>query len=109
MENIVSSYDFVSKFKSMGTERFYRFLISYGIGKLVQIKDGYNNTLPEIELLSYHDRFMIAYRKSGEPDCLLLAKIFRRAAHKIYRASLKSNLTKKDTRFLNVVQKVATK
>lgn len=110
MANVVSSYDFIGKYKSVGPERFYRFLISYGINKLVQAKDGYSSEVaPEIELLDYHDRFMIAYRKSGAQECLELARVFRRAAHKIYRASLKSNLSKKDTRFLNVIQKVSSK
>lgn len=112
MENIVNSYDFISKYKSVGKERFYRFLISYGIGKLVKIKDGYDTDVaaPEIELLDYHDRFMIAFRKGQGDDYLELAKLFRRAAHKIYRASVKSNLIKqRDPRFLSIVLKVARK
>ena len=72
--------------------------------KLSKINDTeYDGVSPEIELLEYHDQVMALYRKGASKDHLELAKIFRRAAHKIYRMGLKQNLLSRNNKFLNVV------
>lgn len=106
MGNSAVKHDFLNKYRLVGNERFYKFLLAFGIDRLIKLRDGVSKgTNPEIEFLEYYDHFLVLYRRSGEGDYLDLAKIFRRAAHKIYRAALKSNMTEKNPRFLNVVPK----
>ena len=95
---------FVPKYLEAGEERFYRFLLYYASNKLVFIKKGsFKGTSPEVDLLDYYDQFIILYRREGEDIYLDLARVFRRAAHKVYRVMLKSQMTEKNQRFLNLV------
>jgi hypothetical protein len=96
--------EFVPKYLSVGEPKFYRFLLFYALNKLITIEKGsYKGTSPELELLDYYDQFIILYRREGEEIYLDIARIFRRAAHKIYRVMLKKNMTTYNLKFLNLV------
>lgn len=96
--------EFVPKYLAAGELKFYRFLLFYALNKMVYIEKGvYKGKSPEIDFLDYYDQFIILYRREGEEVYLDLARVFRRAAHKIYRVMLKKNLTERNPRFLNLV------
>jgi len=92
---------FISKYKSMGEDRFYRFLLSYAMDKIANFEK--KDISPEVELIGYYEKFLQLYRREGEIDYLELAKIFRKAGNKIYRVLLKTNSINKNNKFLNVV------
>jgi hypothetical protein len=96
--------EFIPKYMMVGATNFYRFLIVYAMNKLVEIENkSYKGTSPEIDFLNYHDQFLAMYRREGENILLELAKVFRKAGHKVYRTLLKKGLTNRNTRFLNLV------
>jgi hypothetical protein len=95
---------FVPKYLSSGEAKFYNSLLFYAVGKLMAIdKKEYNGISPNLELLEYHDQFIILYRREGEEIYLEIAKVFRKAAHKIYRIMLKKQLSPRNGKFLNLV------
>ncbi len=96
--------EFVPKYLAAGEQKFYRFLLLYALNKLISIeKETYKGTSPELEFLGYYDQFIILYRREGEDVYLDLSRVFRKAAHKIYRVMLKKKMTEKNTKFLNLV------
>jgi hypothetical protein len=96
--------EFVPKYLAVGEQKFYNFLLTYALNKLISIEKGsYTGESPELEFLDYYERFMILYRREGEDVCLDLARVFRKAAHKIYRVLLKKNKTERNLKFLNLV------
>jgi hypothetical protein len=96
--------EFVSKYLSVGEQKFYRFLLVYSLNKLILINKGDSvDQTPDLELLDYHNRFIILYRREGEEVYLRLARLFRKAAHKIYRIMLKKGMTAPNAKFLNLV------
>lgn len=95
---------FISRYSTIGDENFYQFLISYALTKIEEKKKK-NNINPEIELLNYSDRFLHLYRKENKEVYLIISKIFRKAAHSIYRKLLKQKMIKENKRFLNLVKK----
>ena len=51
--------EFIPKYLATGDEKFYRFLLTYALKKLVLINNGtYKGTSPDLELLDYYDRFL---------------------------------------------------
>lgn len=95
---------FVPKYLATGEEKFYRFLLLYALNKLIAIEAGtYDGQAPNLEFLDYHDRFIILYRREGEDVYLRVARVFRKAAHKIYRVMLKKKMTQINPKFLNLV------
>lgn len=93
---------FVNKYSNLGEEKFYKFLITYSLNRLVDInKENYN---PALELLEYYDMFLKLYRKDGDDIYLDLAKQFRKAANRIYRIILKKGLIEKNNKFLNSIK-----
>ncbi len=96
--------DFLPKYLSSGDDKFYKFLLVYALNKIVLFKlQDFKGTSPEVELLFYHDKFMALHRREGNIEFFKIAKIFRKAAHKIYRAMLKKNMIEKSNKFLNLV------
>lgn len=96
--------EFLTKYKSEGNEKFYRFLLVYSVQKMIVLEKKEHPILPpNLELLEYYDQFIILYRREGEEIYLDIAKVFRKVAHKIYRVMLKKNLTPKNSKFLNLV------
>jgi len=96
--------EFLPKFVENGEPKFYRAIIFLALQKLVLMNKGlYRGIPPNLEYLDYHDRFIILYRREGDEVYLRIAKMLRKAAHKIYRIMLKKNMTAPDPRFLNLV------
>ncbi len=96
--------EFVPKYLAAGESKFYRLLTVYGVKKMMEIEKGtYKGISPELHFLESYNQFIILYRREGEEVYLALARVFRRAAHKIYRLMLKKNMTEKNTKFLNLV------
>ena len=98
------SKDFISKYLAVGESKFYSFLLIYATNKLMLIDKGtYKGCYPDLEFLDYYDKFIILYRREGDLNYIEIAKIFRKAAHKIYRLMLKKQMTPHNARFLNLV------
>lgn len=96
--------EFLPKYQSLGDDKFYKFLLAYAVSKLANIKNGtYKRITPDLELLEYHNYFLILYRKEGKSIYLNLAKLFRKASHRIYRLMLRQKLTERNLKFLNLV------
>jgi hypothetical protein len=96
--------NFVPKYLATGEQKFYRFLLLYALNKLIYIeKDSFKGISPELEFLDYYDQFIMLYRREGEDVYLELARVFRRAAHKVYRVMLKKSMTERNAKFLNLV------
>jgi hypothetical protein len=95
--------DYVQKYRLIGEQKFYRNLLSFAIKRLVFIQnDGYSGLLsPELDFLRLSENFLFLYRRESEDIYLDLSRVFRKAAHKIYRILLKKNLTSKNIKFLN--------
>jgi hypothetical protein len=91
---------FVTKFSSIGNEKFYKFLLNYAVNRITEPV----GISPEIELLDYHDRFLVLYRRENDAIYLDIAKLFRKAGNKIYRIMLKKDLIEKNDRFLNIIK-----
>jgi len=95
---------FVPKYLATGELKFYRFLLLYALNKLIHIEKGsFKGKTPELEFLDYYDQFIFLYRREGEEVYLDLARVFRKAAHKVYRVMLKKNMTERNVKFLNLV------
>jgi hypothetical protein len=96
--------EYVPKYSTDGEQKFYRYLLVSALNKLVLIDKGmYKGTTPELEFLDYYDRFIILYRREGDEVYLRIAKMLRKAAHKIYRIMLKKKMTAPNAKFLNLV------
>jgi hypothetical protein len=97
--------EFIPKYLAIGDVKFYKFLLTYAVNKMIALEKGdYKGISPEIELLSYCDQFLVLYRKEGEEVHFNLAKVFRKAGHKIYRILLKKELTVKNDKFLTLIK-----
>jgi hypothetical protein len=103
-ENDTIRKEFVDKYKNVGEQKFYDFILTFGIDKLFKLHTGdFKGTSPELELLEYYNKFLSFYRSGKGDECLELAKIFRKAAHKIYRVGLKKGMVEKNSKFLSLV------
>lgn len=92
------------KFIANGEGKFYRSIIFLALQKLILIESGtFKGMPPHLEYLEYHDKFMILYRREGDQVYCSIARMLRKAAHKIYRIMLKKNMTQKNAKFLNLV------
>lgn len=103
---------FVTKFSSFGNEKFYKFLLNYAVNKIIVNEEAKKENpkvqptglSPEAELMDYYDRFLLLYRRENDLIYLEIARLFRKAGHKIYRIMLKKNMIQRDGRFLNLVE-----
>jgi hypothetical protein len=96
--------DYIDKYNSVGEQKFYRLLLSDAINKLIKMRDNdYKGISPEMELLSFSDKFLQLHRREGDVLHLELSRLFRKAAHKVYRIGLKVNLWERNLKFLNLV------
>lgn len=103
-ESDTISKTFIEKYKSIGKEQFYNFILTFAVDKLFKLQmSSHKGTSPEIELLEYYNKFLSFYRSGKGDECLELAKIFRKAAHKIYRVGLKKGMVKESNNFLALV------
>lgn len=96
--------ELLAKYKTEGDIDLYQYLIVQAVSRIDKIEKGEKNiTMPYLDFLACYDQFIILYRREGDDTYLNIAKIFRRAAHKIYRVMLKKNLTPKNKKFLNLI------
>lgn len=101
---------FITKYSSFGDEKFYKFLLNYAINKIIANEEtekdspkSESSLSPAAELLDYHDKFLFLYRKESDFIYLEIARVFRKAAHKVYRIMLKKRIIEKSSKFLNTV------
>lgn len=93
---------FVTKYSSFGGEKFYKFLLNYAVNRIVNYTEN-KGASPELELMDYYDKFLILYRRENDAIYLEIAKLFRKAAHRIYRMMLKKDMIDKNSKFLTLV------
>jgi hypothetical protein len=91
---------FIDKYSSLGEEKFYKFLLKYAMDKITTNNNGIS---PELELIDYYEKFVDVYRQENLDIYLCIAKLFRRAAHRIYYVLLDINPSVKNDKFLNLV------
>ncbi len=103
MDTVALKTELLPKFLQLGDERFYRFLLVLGAQRIVSLEKGEQVVFPNLELLEFHDQFVILNRREADDRYLQIAKVFRRAAHKIYRLMVKRNLIEPNPRFLRAV------
>lgn len=96
--------EIVPKFVASGERKFYRSIVVLALKKLVLIEKGlYKGLPPHLEYLEYYDQFIILYRREGDEVYLSIAKMLRKAAHRVYRIMLKKNMTAPHPKFLSLV------
>ena len=96
--------ELLAKYKENANIDIYQYLVMEAISRIDLIEKGEKNiNMPYSDFMSCYDQFIILYRREGEDIYLDIAKIFRRAAHKVYRIMLKKKLTPKNNKFLNLV------
>lgn len=101
-----SNKQLLERFTLTGEKKFYNFLITEAINKLILIQKGnYKEISPDIQYLDYYDKLIVLYRREGVNEYLEMAKLFRKAAHRIYRVMLKKQLTNYNFKFLNLITK----
>jgi hypothetical protein len=93
---------FLGKYEAVGADKFYNFLIEYAENRILDTNK--NGLSPELELMGYHDKFIALFRKEHNPTFLELSRLFRRAAHKVYRIMLKNGSIEQSEKFLNTVE-----
>jgi len=95
---------YLPQYLADGEQRFYRSLLTYGLSKMVAMKEGkFRGATPEVEFLEYHDIFLYLYRREGDTSFLEMSRLFRKAAHKLYRVMLKMEMVPRNPKFLNLV------
>lgn len=88
----------IAQLNKRGSDGFYRHLIAVGIKKSVNIEN------PQDEMIEMSDSFLQLNRRTGEEIYAELYRLFRRAAHSLYRQFNKQNKKSKiNNRFLHVV------
>jgi hypothetical protein len=96
---------FIKTYTLHGSERFLELLLNRSMESMKSIKNSSQREFaPELELISYYEKFLDLYRKENNEIYLNIAKQFRKAAHKVYRELLKHGETKINERFLNIVK-----
>ena len=92
---------FLAKYAQIGGEKFYQFLVDYGTNRLN--KGELQPPTPEMEMISYHDKFLSLARREHNEEYREIAKLCRRAAHRVYRLMLEVGLTEPNPKFLALV------
>jgi hypothetical protein len=96
--------NYVEKYNAVGERQFYKFLLSYAVERMVKAKNGEKGSVsPEVEFLERAEKFLHFYRQDNQDIYLNISRIFRKAAHKIYRLCLKNGTIKRNNKFLNLV------
>lgn len=93
---------FLTKYNSVGNAQFYNFLVSYAMD-LIDNRKFDKRKMPDVMLYEYYEIFLDLFRKEGNVLYLQISSQFRRASNTIYRELLKQKLTRKNSKFLNVV------
>lgn len=104
MTEDLSKSEFYKKYAYVGEAKFYRFLLCYGVNKIVKVEKDETFISPEIELLELSNKFLFSYRRQSNLEFLEISKLLRKAANKIYRMMLKKDLTNHNNKFFNLVK-----
>ena len=80
-----------------GEDGFYRHAVAFGIKESIQTPN------PENEMLEMSEAFFLLNRRTGEDLYNTFGKIFRRAAHTLFRQLKKEETAKPSKKFLRVV------
>lgn len=99
--------DFLSHYQKIGKDQFYRFLLTLAIQKLAKGAKEKKKISPELEYLDIYEKCIILYRRNSNELYLDIAKVFRKAAYKIYRLMLQKGMTERNAKFFNIVIKKA--
>lgn len=96
--------EFVKKYKELGADAFYKLVLIEGLEVILKIhEDKYDGVYPDIQLLTQYNKFLSLYRKYNKDIYLDVAKIFRRAAHKLHRVMVRKKIITKNDKFLNSI------
>jgi hypothetical protein len=97
---------YLSLLKIHGENGLYALLIYSGaVYNIKKIHGNISENLSEVDLLNLSDNFFILFRKNGDNNYFLLGKVFRRAAHVLYRYLLKKDKSKNiNPKFLNLIK-----
>lgn len=91
----------IAEFKTLlekkGEEGFYRHAVATGIKLSVK------KPHPEIDMIELSEGFLLLNRQTGENLYSIIARIFKRAAHKLYRQFNKEDDKLVSKKFLRVV------
>jgi hypothetical protein len=80
-----------------GEDGLYRKAVGTGIIRFATIKE------PDVELLEISDAFFAMFRRNGDEVLFTMGKVFRRAAHTLFRQIRKEDLNP-NKRFLQMVK-----
>lgn len=90
--------NYIQQLTERGEDGFYRHLIAIGIKRSIHIKD------PQVEILNTSEGFLLLFRKTGDKIYDKFYRLFRRAAHTLYRQfNKKEAKSKQSNRFLHAV------
>lgn len=102
--SIESLKEFIPTYVGGGEEKFYRSIILAALHKIIESEKGlYKGLPPHLQYLEHYEGFLILYRREGDLVYLDMARMLRKASHKIYRIMLKKNLANINHKFLNLV------
>jgi len=101
MLNTAQRIDILEAYNFVGASKFYRLLLSNGIKQLVEYEEGMIK--PELQYLDIADRLLTSFRQEKQSIYLELSKLFRQAAHKIYRIANQVGISPANKRFLQLV------
>lgn len=88
----------IAQLTKRGEEGFYRHLVAIGVKRSVSVKS------PQDEMLELAESFLQLNRRTGEQIHADLYRLFRRAAHALYRQFNDNNTKSKvNNRFLHAV------
>lgn len=93
---------FLAKYEKAGNEQFYDFLVSYGTNRINNANE-IKGATPEVELMNYYEQFLTLFRITDEKIYIDIARVFRRASHKIYLLMVKKEMIRRSDKFLNLV------
>ena len=100
-QEVVDNY--VEYFHKKGEDALCKYIIGLGLKR--GLKRGLNIQNPELEILYISESFFALYRSTGKEVYFDMGRVFRRAAHKIYRIFLKTDKEKEiNAKFLNKVR-----
>lgn len=87
---------FLHKYSMVGDEKFYNFLVKFSLDQR-SIPDERSSAL---KLMDYHAVFLKLYRKEGDEIYADIARVFRKAAHKVFRVLCRRGLESRNNIFL---------
>jgi hypothetical protein len=94
----------LEEFNTLGELSFYKKVLFASLKEVVLLKsDKEYTSTPHLSLLALHDTLISKYRADDKEQYLIMARIYRKVAHKIYWIMLKERLSNINYKFLNRV------